>query len=611
MAKIVLSDIASGFDLSKINSNFTKIADDLNDKVLYRNNLVGEPNALESDIDVNGKKLYNLPEPILMNQAARLRDVRNGITGSHANLIEFTPYKNLGSDTVQGAIQEEIDDLESGIGSSFIGHSYIATAVRGTIQSEITDRGINIKGIPYLAFGDGVTDDTIAINAANVAATALEKMLWFPSGTYIASNIPAIARMNWMGESEFNTVIKLKSGTNAGLVTSTTSDIDNISIQRMRFDGNSAGNTSGDTLTIKGLRTILRDVTVINSAGTGITTDWIQVNAGNPLGCDGHFEHIIIDSSKGSGWIHNGPSDSNFNDVVIIDAGLKADNTYIGFIMNSGGRFTDLHTWNRWNTTNTPSVSVYVNCTGANFFGCNFEGGHTPLSVAGNGNSFSACNYYAPREAYTVSLTGTANRLDGIFGLGAFGGNLNFKGIYLGGAGNTIDITDIGCLNGAIDFSGSLGNNIVRLGGYRSSGTLIVGTPHATDDVEVNVGGPSGASVNLDTAWTAYTPTITAGAGAFTTAIGTGRYKQKGKTVTGNVTISVTTVGTASFSTQFTLPVTAKGAIGQVSGREGTVGTLLLGFLASTTIGSVQKYDSTFIGASGTSLQVNFTYEAA
>ncbi len=64
MPKIILDSIAGGYDLSKINANFQKIEDELNDKVLYRDNTDGEPNQLEDDVDANGKRIYNLPDPV-------------------------------------------------------------------------------------------------------------------------------------------------------------------------------------------------------------------------------------------------------------------------------------------------------------------------------------------------------------------------------------------------------------------------------------------------------------------------------------------------------------------------------------------------------------------
>lgn len=60
MSKIVLDSIVSGYDLSKINSNFQKLQTELNEKVLYRNPPTGEPNSLEKDIDANGKNILNV-----------------------------------------------------------------------------------------------------------------------------------------------------------------------------------------------------------------------------------------------------------------------------------------------------------------------------------------------------------------------------------------------------------------------------------------------------------------------------------------------------------------------------------------------------------------------
>lgn len=63
MSKIILDNlenIDSGFGIAKINSNFQKIADNLNEKVLFRDNPAGEANDLKQDVNLNGKDLYNI-----------------------------------------------------------------------------------------------------------------------------------------------------------------------------------------------------------------------------------------------------------------------------------------------------------------------------------------------------------------------------------------------------------------------------------------------------------------------------------------------------------------------------------------------------------------------
>lgn len=60
MSKIDLDPITSGYNLSKINANFQKVEDELNNKVLYRNSPAGEPNSMASNLDMNGKQIINV-----------------------------------------------------------------------------------------------------------------------------------------------------------------------------------------------------------------------------------------------------------------------------------------------------------------------------------------------------------------------------------------------------------------------------------------------------------------------------------------------------------------------------------------------------------------------
>ena len=107
MAKITLPDTDSGYNIATINANFQKIEDELNNKVLYRDNPAGEPNAVSNDLDMNSKKLYNLAPPVNNTDAARLQDVQNAITGAKtANLVTFNPAGSIAATNVQAAIEE-------------------------------------------------------------------------------------------------------------------------------------------------------------------------------------------------------------------------------------------------------------------------------------------------------------------------------------------------------------------------------------------------------------------------------------------------------------------------------------------------------------------------
>lgn len=78
MPHINLDDVAGGYNLSAINSNFQRIEDHLNDNVLNRANPANLPNSMSTDIDMNGRRIYNLPAPISPNEPARLVDVTGG-----------------------------------------------------------------------------------------------------------------------------------------------------------------------------------------------------------------------------------------------------------------------------------------------------------------------------------------------------------------------------------------------------------------------------------------------------------------------------------------------------------------------------------------------------
>ena len=115
-------------------------------------------------------------------------------------------------------------------------------------------------------------------------------------------------------------------------------------------------------------------------------------------------------------------------------------------------------------------------------------------------------------------------------------------------------------------------------------------------------------------AWTAYTPTVTAQTGIFTTISATGRYKLFGKTCFVQIVISITTVGTATGSLNFTLPVTA-GAASYAAGvsRENAVNGIMgqLYITPNSTTGAIAKYDGTTQIVAGASILGSVTYETA
>lgn len=85
--KISLIQPASGFNLAAINSNFQKIEDEFNDKVLYRDNPDGEANTLENDIDANGFTIYNISD-LVVNGSITLNGTDFGALESAAANVQ-------------------------------------------------------------------------------------------------------------------------------------------------------------------------------------------------------------------------------------------------------------------------------------------------------------------------------------------------------------------------------------------------------------------------------------------------------------------------------------------------------------------------------------------
>lgn len=85
--KIVLNTVLGTYDVTKVNANFAKVEDALNNEVLYRDNDTGSPNEMNVDLDMNGKRIYNLPAPFFPSEAARLQDIHDIVTEGYSGLL--------------------------------------------------------------------------------------------------------------------------------------------------------------------------------------------------------------------------------------------------------------------------------------------------------------------------------------------------------------------------------------------------------------------------------------------------------------------------------------------------------------------------------------------
>lgn len=71
-----LQDIKSGFNLGKMNNNFQKIQALSKDNILYRKPEAGQPNQMETDLDMNNHRIYNTTAPKGPYDLVRVIDVQ-------------------------------------------------------------------------------------------------------------------------------------------------------------------------------------------------------------------------------------------------------------------------------------------------------------------------------------------------------------------------------------------------------------------------------------------------------------------------------------------------------------------------------------------------------
>ena len=110
----------------------------------------------------------------------------------------------------------------------------------------------------------------------------------------------------------------------------------------------------------------------------------------------------------------------------------------------------------------------------------------------------------------------------------------------------------------------------------------------------------------------AYTPTISAGSGSFTTASATGRYTRYAKTIFYEVIVTITTKGTGS-EVRFSLPYTpAQSNYVTAFGREdGATGKMVQGKPLGGSAIALFFYDGTATGGDGHVYRVNGWFEVA
>lgn len=144
------------------------------------------------------------------------------------SLTNATTYSQIAA--AEAAI---LADLAVPGGSDLVGHKGTGAAATTTTVGAKLRQIVNIKD--YGAVGDGVTDDTLAVQRAITNSTGA---VYIPAGTYLITGVTLTTGKQLIGENRATSILKLKTALNgAGMINATNAN--DIVVENLTIDGGS------------------------------------------------------------------------------------------------------------------------------------------------------------------------------------------------------------------------------------------------------------------------------------------------------------------------------------------------------------------------------------
>lgn len=359
----------------------------------------------------------------------------------------------------------------------------------------------------FNAKGDGITDDTVALNNAALYSSLSRESVFIDAGVYIHSGLTVYPYTRLYGEGRL-TRLQLIAGCNNDSIKGVNSDLwwgmtshstptntcYYVEISDIVIDGgvtNFQEGNVGSGIAIWGSRLRIHNVDIENCAEHGIHTDYYDNNYDASLPWyESSFYSIRIFNCGKHGWLCAGPHDLHATDVTIIDGSRNGNALYDGLYVtpNCSANFVNLHVSNAMSQTIRHRYAGNIEGPCRFSGGTTFEGSRDCVHIASNHVQFDdSCTSYIP---WGDGVKGTVMCIESgvsfcrirgtLSGAGAFKTQTNWGIRFLPGNGsvshNDIDVTIDGCQI-PISFGSSTtapdadgGKNRIRIIAYYADG---------------------------------------------------------------------------------------------------------------------------------------------
>lgn len=339
----------------------------------------------------------------------------------------------------------------------------------------LTGQLYSVKESTFGAKGDGVTNDSTAINAALTAASTTGGLVFLPPGTYLATNLAVDSNVWLCGAGVDATKIKLPNSGNAPVIiskdfathtgTNDTNSPVNFKISDLSIDGNKANNTSGYGIRIHGANFAISRVRIGYCKTDGITSEWSN-SAGPPntTGMTHSMEARLLDVEvhhcDGNGITWNGPHDTMASQVICWE------NATYGVRIQAKGVGTAFHGSHIWGAAH--DVAWLIEGGACLLMGCSGEGASVAQAIfLSNDNQLMGGRWFRAGGGAGIVLGQTSPS------------SIPVQGNMI--VTKTEGFTSTGA---PLSWDNSAGGNWVRIFD-RTSTTAPTGTPNATDDYDI------------------------------------------------------------------------------------------------------------------------------